>query len=141
MFYHLLMRPSSSFYHITHCSPQIVSNVFRILHHFFVNHFKDDTFLVIVSASPGASIADCCYHGCWFTHLEVVDGVGRGQPGGAGVLLGAERPVEGLGDGAQVEGAHGRGCDTISLREGTNGEEGDVKMRAAVRIMPAEISL
>lgn len=41
------------------------------------------------------------------THLEAVDGVGRWQPGGARVLLGTEGSVEGPGDGAQVEGAHG----------------------------------
>lgn len=47
------------------------------------------------------------------THLEAVDGVGSGQPGGARVLLGAEGSVEGPGDGAQVEGAHGRGGDAV----------------------------
>lgn len=41
------------------------------------------------------------------THLEAVDGVGRGQPGGARVLLRTEGSVEGPRDGAQVEGAHG----------------------------------
>lgn len=51
----------------------------------------------------------------WLTHLEVVDGVGRGKPGGARVLLGTEGPVEGLGDGAQVEGTHRRCRNTIAL--------------------------
>lgn len=49
------------------------------------------------------------------TNLEVVDGVGRGEPGGAGILLGAEGPVEGLGDGAQVEGTHCGGCDAVAV--------------------------
>lgn len=49
------------------------------------------------------------------TNLEVVDGVGCGQPGGARVFLGAEGPVEGLGDGAQVESTHCRRCDTVAL--------------------------
>lgn len=41
--------------------------------------------------------------------LEVGNGVGGGEPGSAGVLLVAEGSVEGLSDGAQVEGADGRG--------------------------------
>lgn len=49
------------------------------------------------------------------TYLEVVDGVGRGEPGGTRVLLRAEGPVEGLGDGAQVEGTHRRCCNTVAL--------------------------
>lgn len=49
------------------------------------------------------------------TNLEVVDGVGRGKPGGARVLLGAEGPIEGLGDGTQVEGTHCRCCNTVAL--------------------------
>lgn len=51
----------------------------------------------------------------WLTHLEVVDGVGRGKPGGARVLLGTEGPIEGLGDSAQVEGTHRRCRNTIAL--------------------------
>lgn len=50
-----------------------------------------------------------------WTNLEVVDGVGRGKPGGSGVLLGAEGPVEGLADGTQVEGTHGRCCNTVAI--------------------------
>lgn len=50
-----------------------------------------------------------------WTNLEVVDGVGRGKPGRAGVLLGAEGPVEGLADGTQVEGTHGRCCNTVAI--------------------------
>lgn len=42
-------------------------------------------------------------------YLKVGYGVWGGEPGGAGVLLVAEGPVEGLGDGAQVEGTHSRG--------------------------------
>lgn len=49
------------------------------------------------------------------TNLEVVDGVGCGKPGGAGVLLGAEGPVESLGDGAQVEGTNCRCCNAVAL--------------------------
>lgn len=50
-----------------------------------------------------------------FFYLEVGDGVGRGEPGRARVLLGAEGPVEGLGDGTQVEGTHRRCCNTVAL--------------------------
>lgn len=71
------------------------------------------------------------------TDLEVVDGVRRGEPGGARVLLGAEGPVEGLGDGAQVEGAHRRCCNTVAFmerwtwktREGRERQEGTEKER------------
>lgn len=62
-------------------------------------------------------------NGLGFTHLEAVDGVGRGQPGGARVLLGAEGPVEGPGDGAQVEGAHGRSSDAVPSERDGSGRE------------------
>lgn len=39
-------------------------------------------------------------------HLEVGDGVERGQPGGARVLLESEGTVEGLCDCAEVEGTN-----------------------------------
>lgn len=52
---------------------------------------------------------------CGETHLKVVDGVGCGKPGGAGILLGAEGPIEGLGDGAQIEGTHCRGCNAVAI--------------------------
>lgn len=55
-------------------------------------------------------------------HLEVGDGVRCGKPGGAGVLLGAEGPVEGAGDGAQVEGADRRRCNTVALQRDGDGE-------------------
>lgn len=48
-------------------------------------------------------------------NLKVVDGVGCGKPGGARIFLGAKGSVEGLGDGAQVEGAHCRCCYTVAL--------------------------
>lgn len=51
--------------------------------------------------------------------LEVTDGVGRGKPGGARILLGAERSIEGLGDGAQVECTHGRCCNAVAIKGGT----------------------
>lgn len=59
------------------------------------------------------------------SHLEVGDGVCGGEPGGARVLLGAEGPVEGAGDGAQVEGAHRRRRDAVAL-EG-DGDQRDVR--------------
>lgn len=37
-------------------------------------------------------------------YLEIGNGVGGGEPGRAGVLLVAKGSVEGLGDGAQIEG-------------------------------------
>ena len=53
-----------------------------------------------------------------------MDGVRRWKPGGARVLLGAEGPVEGLGDGTQVEGAHRRCCDAVALwRDGYGRQE------------------
>lgn len=61
----------------------------------------------------------CCFlgervpHCPPYNYLEVGVGVGIRQPGGARVLLVLEGPVEGLGDGAQVEDAHGRGGDAV----------------------------
>lgn len=37
-------------------------------------------------------------------YLKIGYGIWGGEPGSAGVLLVAERSIEGLGDGAQVEG-------------------------------------
>lgn len=51
-----------------------------------------------------------------------MDGVWSGKPGGARVLLGAEGPVKGLGDGTQVEGTHCRCCYTVALDRETGGE-------------------
>lgn len=45
---------------------------------------------------------------CAMRYLKIGYGVRGGEPGGAGILLVAERSVEGLGDGAQVEGTDGR---------------------------------
>lgn len=46
--------------------------------------------------------------GKW-NYLKIGDGVWGGEPGGAGVLLVAEGPVEGESDGAQIERTHSRG--------------------------------
>ena len=42
------------------------------------------------------------------SYLKIGYGVRGGQPGGAGVLLVTKGSVEGLGDGAQIEGTDGR---------------------------------
>ena len=39
------------------------------------------------------------------SYLKIRYGVWGGEPGSAGVLLVAERSIECLGDGAQIEGA------------------------------------
>lgn len=52
-----------------------------------------------------------------------MDGVGSGKPGGTRILLGAEGPVEGPGDGAQVESTHRRCCNTVALE--TDGDSVD----------------
>lgn len=59
------------------------------------------------------------------SHLEVWDGVCSWKPGGARVLLGTEGPVEGAGDGAQVEGTDRRRRDAVALQG--DGDERDVK--------------
>lgn len=61
-----------------------------------------------------------------------MDGVWRGKPGGARVLLGAERPVEGLGDGAQVKGTHCRCRNTVALW--TDGQRNESKRKIAENI-------
>lgn len=43
-----------------------------------------------------------------FSYLEIGNGIWGGHPGSAGVFLVAERSIEGLGDGAQVEGTDSR---------------------------------
>ena len=50
---------------------------------------------------------------CPQNYLEVGVGVGIRQPGGPRVLLVLEGPVKGLGDGAEVEDAHGGGGDAV----------------------------
>lgn len=50
----------------------------------------------------GSSVFKCV------NYLEIGYGVWGGEPGGAGVLLVAKGPVEGLRDGAQIEGTDGR---------------------------------
>lgn len=42
------------------------------------------------------------------SYLKIGNGVWGGEPGSARVLLVAERSIEGLGDGAQVEGTDSR---------------------------------
>lgn len=44
-----------------------------------------------------------------FCYLKIGYGVWGGEPGSAGVLLVAKGSIEGLGDGAQIESADGRG--------------------------------
>lgn len=51
-----------------------------------------------------------------WNYLEVGVGVGIRQPGRAGVLLVLEGPVEGLGDGAEVEDAHSRGRNAVPAK-------------------------
>lgn len=50
---------------------------------------------------------------CPQNYLEVGVGVGIRQPGGPRVLLVLEGPIKGLGDGAEVEDAYGRGSDAV----------------------------
>lgn len=45
----------------------------------------------------------------FFGYLKIGYGVWGGEPGSAGVFLVAKGSVEGLGDGAQIESADGRG--------------------------------
>lgn len=46
-------------------------------------------------------------------HLKIGYGIWGSEPGSAGILLVAKGSIEGLGDGAQIEGADSRGRYTV----------------------------